>query len=174
MLFIKATDYKFFWIAAYKCTVCKTCEVNQNINGMANQKCIKSWNNSTEISKFPKGSTHYNWVCESHPTGTLWGGRGAQSINWSRKSVMSSWLICNSIFPQIPSLLSHFSFYFLIGGTWVTSQTYLFCKVYSENKFLIERWKTSGSEKQDSLSVPVVSSPHSFRIITGLVISFNF
>lgn len=44
----------------------------------------------------------------------------------------------------------------------------LWCKVYSDNKFLTEKyWFRTASEKQDSLSVSIVSSsPHPCRLIT--------
>lgn len=44
-------------------------------------------------------------MCESYPIGVPMREKEAQPVDWSQKPVASSWLVCSSVFPQIPSLL---------------------------------------------------------------------
>lgn len=101
-----------------------------------------------------QGSPWWNWVWKSSPVGIPVGaGREAQPIDWFQKSAVSSWLVCDRIFPKNSS--SFFFFFFLI----------LFSYFQVELEWLIlpvfvaigatENWKTAISVwLLCSLSVP--------------------
>jgi len=61
---------------------------------------------------------------------------------------------------KIAYLFSHFYTIFLLPGiAWVTLVKHTFVlQTLPEGTFLTERWRTADSEKQSSLSIPVVLS----------------
>lgn len=115
----------------------------KDMNNSVDYKHVKLWNNYGDF-KVLQGSTHYNQVYESYPIGVPMRDKEVQPVDWSQKPVASSWLVCNGVFPQIPSLLSYFCIIFLIsGGPWVTLVKHIF--------FLIgvtEKWKAADSQLQ--------------------------
>lgn len=124
----------------------------KDMNNSVDYKHVKLWNNYGDF-KVLQGSTHYNQVYESYPIGVPMRDKEVQPVDWSQKPVASSWLVCNGVFPQIPSLLSYFCIIFLIsGGPWVTLVKHIF--------FLIgvtEKWKAADSQLQlCSFSVPIL------------------
>ena len=97
--------------------------------------------------------------------------RNAQLVGWSGKPAVSSQLICNGIFPQKLLLLRHFYIIFhLSSGPCVTlvKDTFVLQSLLREHIFDRKEencWLKVGSEKRDTSSVPIVSSPHLCRVI---------
>lgn len=106
MLFIDATDYRFFQIDGDKYTACRACANTTDMNNEADHT-DKQQNNYLEMSKFPGKAfsitKSVNLIQQTHS-----GGREDQPVKYFRKSVMLSQLVCDGIVLRIPPLLSQF------------------------------------------------------------------
>jgi len=145
----------------------KHARLTRNMKNMANYNHIKSVNNSINISQF-LGEALGIWVSVwILPSSCLYVGRERLSL------LTDPSLSAMVFFPhKIPSLLSHFfnTVFLFWSRAWVTLVEHTFVlQNLLENVFLTERCKMAGPGKQDSWSVPIVSSsPHHCRMITQL------
>lgn len=154
-------------------------KVAKNMNNIANHNHIKSSNNSLEIPEFPRSSIQYREACKSYPIFVpMQGGRAC----WLVPEAIAVLLTCLQWYlPHLSVMLysqhqnsfplrPFYSIFLLSGWAWVplVKLTKHVLESVPENMLLTERWKAAGSEKQDSLSVPIVSlSPHSCMMVTG-------
>lgn len=76
----------------------------------------------------------------------MWVGKRGSACQPSPEGAVSSQVVWVDLFSRIPSLLGNFYTIFLFReGAWMTTvKNSLFCKVYSQNMFFTERWKTFG------------------------------
>lgn len=151
-------------------------KVAKNMNNIANHNHIKSSNNSLEIPEFPRSSIQYREACKSYPIFVpMQGGRAC----WLVPEASAVLLTCLQWYlPHLSVMLysqhqnsfplrPFYSIFLLSGWAWVplVKLTKHVLESVPENMLLTERWKAAGSEKQDSLSVPIVSSnPHPCRL----------
>lgn len=109
-LFIGATNYRFFWIASDKYTICRAHANTNSVNNTVNHKHIKLWNYSVEIFRFPTVRTRYYQVYKSYPIGvplreerlsTSTSPRGWQSANRGSRPVALKWVLTHLMQPEL-------------------------------------------------------------------------